>query len=108
MDYHQRGEYLFTYESEDSSGNKAHTVQFAVIMEDTTPPVIDGNLTSLDIDVESLSKFQRYYTNPVLEAIKSSDTYDGVLPVTITMAESFGGVGLKGWGWGLPGSIHMN
>jgi hypothetical protein len=44
INYNLRGEYLLTYGAEDTSGNRAEEVQFAMIMADRKPPVIDRAL----------------------------------------------------------------
>ena len=91
INYDLRCEYLLAFDATDSSGNKAETVQFAMIMQDNVDPVLaltaHGQVQSVPTEVESIAGFERYAALPIPQA---HDNYDADVTDTITVSVDAG------------------
>jgi len=104
VDFSKRSTYLFKYDASDASGNHAEQVVFALILDDTTAPVINmcgaaaetwesasgkkicGSSTATDNIDGSLTKDLKYHVQKIEDG--STSTYNGAADVTVTGARA--------------------
>ena len=90
VNYAHRGEYLLFFDAEDSSGNRAETMRFAIIMMDRIAPrIMPGHGVGATMVVESCDPLQpnmdssnRRFFVPPLHAV---DDYDGDVSDTVSV-----------------------
>jgi len=71
------GDNLITCSAVDAHGNNASEITFYVIVQDTTPPVIDGTSSDIILEATSSAGAEGTYTSPT-----ATDLVDGSLEVS--------------------------